>query len=296
MQVDVACIGHASYDLVFAVPYQPGEDEKCVADAYVACGGGPAANAAVAVARLERHAAFAGFLGNDLHGEAHFQELIDDGVETTCVHRGHSPTPLSAVLVKPDGKRSLINYRGDTRPLSGDALPLDRLEAKAILFDGHEPHVSRHWLGYFRGRGSKTILDAGSLHEGTKALMYSVDYLVASRKFATQWLGKDDPVFALRELAHRCPVVVITLGEEGLIWQRGEAGGELSANPVQVVDTTGAGDTFHGAFATCIADGMGWEETLRFASAAAALCCTRMGGRPGIPSRVEVDALIARER
>lgn len=292
MQLDVVCIGHASYDLVFSVPHHPGPDEKCTATGFTACGGGPAANAAVTVARLGRRAAFAGYLGQDLHGQAHLEELIRNGVETR-VCRGDSPTPLSAVLVKPDGQRALVNYRGATRPLLPEAVDLSDLEAKVALFDGHEPHVSCHWLAHFRNPEAATVLDAGSLHQGTRKLMFAVDYLIASRKFAAQWLGRDDPWRVLEELAAKSPAVVITLGEEGLIWQRGSERGEMPAFPVGVVDTTGAGDTFHGAFAAALAEGMAWPESLRFASAAAALCCTRLGARPGIPIRAEVEAFLA---
>ncbi len=291
MNVDVLCLGHASYDLVFAVPHHPGEDEKCVASGFLHCGGGPAANAAVTVARLQRRAAFVGYLGDDLYGEAHLQELRRDGVEVGLVRRGEEPTPLSAVLVKPDGKRALVNYRA-TRPLGAESLDLTAVSTRVVLFDGHEPKLSVHWLPDFRGRGAKTVLDAGSLHPGTEALMFQVDYLVASRKFAAQWLGRDDPQEALERLAGRSSAVVITLGEAGVIWARGGERGEMPAFSVPVLDTTGAGDTFHGAFAVAVAENKEWEETLRFASAAAALCCTRMGARPGIPRRPEVEQFL----
>lgn len=293
MQVDVICIGHASYDLVFSVPHHPGPDEKCTASGLIACGGGPAANAAVTAARLGRRAAFIGYLGWDLHGQAHFEELVRDGVEATLVCRGDLPTPLSAVLVKPDGRRALVNYRGSTQPLAALAVDLSDLEAKSALFDGHEPYISCHWLAHFRNQGTATVLDAGSLHDGTRRLMFEVDYLIASRKFVSQWLGRDDPHKALGELAANSPAVVITLGEEGLIWQRGGEHGAMPAFPVQAVDTTGAGDVFHGAFAAAVADGADWLDSLRFASAAAALCCTKMGARLGIPSRAEVEAFLA---
>ncbi len=291
MNLDVLCLGHASYDLVFAVPRHPGEDEKCVATDFLQCGGGPAANAAVTVARLQRRAAFAGYLGDDLYGEAHWQELRRDGVEVELVRRGEDPTPLSVVLVKPDGKRALVNYR-ITRPLAAESLDLSAVSTRVALFDGHEPELSIRWLPDFRERGVKTVLDAGSLHPGTEALMFEVDYLVASRKFAAQWLGRDEPRQALERLARRSPAVVITLGDEGLIWARGGERGEMPAFSVPVLDTTGAGDTFHGAFAVAVAENRGWKETLRFASAAAALCCTRMGARPGIPHRPEVERFL----
>ncbi len=291
--MDVLCIGHASYDLVFSVPHHPGEDEKCVATGFVGCGGGPAANAAVTVARMGRRGAFAGYLGRDLYGQAHWQELEADGVLTDWIVRGPSPTPLSAVLVKPDGRRALVNYRGDTRPLAADALDLAAATPRCVLYDGHEPDLSIHWHAHFRRRGVPTVLDAGSRHRGTEALMFAVDYLLASRKFAAQWLGRDDPEAALAALARRSPAVAITLGEAGLIWRRGDQCGRLPAFPVAAVDTTGAGDTFHGAFCVAVVEGLAWEEALRFASAAAALCCTRMGARPGIPERAAVDALLA---
>ncbi|BCX82800.1 sulfofructose kinase [Methylomarinovum caldicuralii] len=291
--MDVLCIGHASYDLVFSVPHHPDEDEKCVATDFVGCGGGPAANAAVTVARLGRRGAFAGYLGRDLYGQAHWQELQGDGVATDWIVRGDSPTPLSAVLVKPDGRRSLVSYRGDTRPLPPKALDLSRTAPACVLYDGHEPELSIHWHPRFRQQGIATVLDAGSLHRGTEALMFAVDYLLASRKFAAQWLGRDDPEAALSALAQQSPAVVITLGEEGVIWQRGSRRGRLPAFPIRAVDTTGAGDTFHGAFCVAVVEGRDWETALRFASAAAALCCTQMGARPGIPRRGAVEALLA---
>ncbi len=292
MQVDVLCIGHASYDLVFAVSHHPAPDEKCVAQELVSCGGGPAANGAVAVVRLGLRSAFVGYLGQDLHGQAHKNELLDEGVDIDLVLQGDFPTPLSAVLVKPDGKRALVNYRGRTQPIPAEVVDLSKVIAKTVLFDGHEPHVSVQWLAYFKQCNSVTVLDAGSLHEGTKSLMFEVDYLVCSRKFACQFVGRDDPGHALEILAQRSPAVIITLGEEGLIWRRGSEKGQMPAFAVDAIDTTGAGDTFHGVFAACMAEGRSWEETLRFSSAAAALCCTQLGARPGIPYRKDIEAFL----
>ena len=95
-------------------------------------------------------------------------------------------------------------------------------------------------------------------------------------------------------LAQHAPAVIVTLGERGLIWQRGEETGALPAFKVEVVDTTGAGDTFHGALAAGVAQGMAWTQMLRFASAAGALCCTKHGARIGIPTLAEVTALLER--
>lgn len=284
-EVDVLCIGHASYDLVFSVLHHPGEDEKMVADSFISCGGGPAANAAVMVSKLGLKSAFVGYLGHDLYGKMHIQELIDHAVVVNKAVRGSSPTPLSMVLVKPDGKRALINYKGETKPLPEGALDFSAIKAKVILFDGHEPLISAPLAKVAKAQGISTVLDAGSVHEGTLALMGAVDYLACSEKFALQLAGDEET--ALGRLAEISPNVVITLGERGLIWQQGSIRGALPALSVNVVDTTGAGDAFHGAFAAAVALGMAWDEVLRYASAAGALCCTKAGARLGLPTYQE---------
>ncbi|MEQ1528979.1 MAG: PfkB family carbohydrate kinase [Methylococcales bacterium] len=288
--VDVLCVGHACYDLIFSVRHHPGADEKIFADSLLDCGGGPAANAAVAVAKLGLSAAFAGYLGQDFYGEKHNQELRAQGVNTDLIVRGASPTPLSTVIVKPDGSRALINYKGDTKALPATAVDFSIIQPKVMLFDGHEPHLSLAVLERSRSAGIPTVLDAGSVHEGTLALMNKVDYLACSEKFAKQFAG--DVKTALAKLSVIAPVVVITLSEHGLLWQRGQEQGGLEAFTVNAIDSTGAGDAFHGAFAAALAVDMSWLDLLRYASAAGALCCTKIGARPGLPDREEVENFI----
>ena len=290
MNIDVLCVGHASYDLVFSVDHHPADDEKMFATGLVGCGGGPAANAAVTAAKLGYSAAFAGFLGRDLYGEQHYQELLGYGINTDLIIRDPSPTPLSAILVKPDGKRALINYKGATRPLPVDAIDFSAAYPKVVLFDGHEPAISQALLARTRHQGIASVLDAGSVHDGTLALMADVDYLVCSEKFALHYAG--DVETALAQLAEISPAVVITLGERGLIWQRGQERGALPAFAVAAIDTTGAGDAFHGAFAAAVSAGMNWLAVLHYASAAGALCCTKIGARTGLPTREEHRALL----
>ncbi len=283
VNVDVLCVGHASYDLIFSVSRHPGADEKITADSLLSCGGGPAANAAVCVSKLGLSSAFAGYLGRDLYGDKHFQELEDYGVNTRLIMRGDSPTPLSTVLVKPDGKRCLINYKGDTLALPVDALNFSDVRAQVVLFDGHEPFISLPLAQTAKQAGIPTVLDAGSVHDGTLALMSRVDYLVCSEKFAVQYADSEDK--ALSRLAELAPNVVITLGERGLIWRRGNEQGALPAYAITAIDSTGAGDAFHGAFAAALAAGIEWQAVLRYAGAAGALCCTQMGARLGLPEQ-----------
>lgn len=287
---DVLCVGHASYDLVFSVAKHPAADEKTLADNLLACGGGPAANAAVTVARLGYRSAFAGYLGNDLYGEKHWQELESEAVATDFIIRGSSPTPLSTVLVKPDGARALINFKGNTQALPANAIDFAALACKVVLFDGHEPDISVPLVELAQSWNIPTVLDAGSLHTGTSNLMYQVDYLVCSEKFALQVANNVES--ALKEMSVHSPHVVITLGEKGLIWQCGNDHGHLTAFPVTALDTTGAGDAFHGAFAAAVAAKMGWQQTLRYASAAGAWCCTKMGARPGMPDKLALQTFL----
>lgn len=289
LMIDVLCVGQATYDLIFSVATHPSENEKIFADNVLNCGGGPAANAAVMAAKLGFSAAFAGRLGRDAYGEQHFQELLTYGVNTQLIVRDASPTPLSAVLVKPNGDRALINYKGAGQALAADCIDFSALQPKVVLFDGHEPSVSAALLKQTRQQGVISVLDAGSVHEGTLALMRDVDYLVCSEKFALQYAG--DEHTALLRLAEFSPAVVITLGERGVIWQRGTERGALTAFVVNALDTTGAGDAFHGAFAGALTMQLSWLEILRYASAAGSLCCTQMGARLGLPNRTEHLAL-----
>ncbi|MCB0128841.1 MAG: carbohydrate kinase family protein, partial [Caldilineaceae bacterium] len=138
LTVDVLCAGFACHDLVFDVPHHPGPDEKTRATALLNCGGGLASNAAVTAARLGCRTAFAGYIGNDVYGDFHMAELQADGVNTDWVIRGSEPTPLSAILVKPDGLRTIVSYRGNSEGACGGQYDLSSLRAKSILIDGNQ--------------------------------------------------------------------------------------------------------------------------------------------------------------
>jgi len=296
MSIDVLCVGHAAYDLTFAIPHHPAPDEKAFATDFAGCGGGPAANAAVTVAKLGGRSAFAGYLGQDIYGDLHLAEFHEANVDTSLVVRGTNPTPLSTIWAKPDGQRSLVNFRGNTKPLLAnqqtfEVLKTSKVLPKVLLFDGWELDVSLPLVEWATEQGTPTVLDAGSVHRGTELLASKVDYLVASEKFGRNYTGAADAETAVSHLSKIAGTAVITLGSNGLVWQSGSEIGSLPAYPVQAVDTTGAGDTFHGAFAYALAQAMPWLDSLRYASAAAALCCTKHGARLGIPTANEVAKL-----
>jgi sulfofructose kinase len=290
--IDVLCVGHASFDITLQLAQHPRADEKVFAESRLECGGGPASNAAVAMTRLGGKSAFAGYLGRDIYGELHLKELQEEGVNTELVRRGNHPTPLSVILVKPNGERTVINHKCQTPPLEENIIIFPAWRPKAILFDGHEPFVSRKLLEFAKSEGIPTVLDAGSVHRGTRELAARVDYLIASLKFARDFSGEKNPEKALEILTPLAPVIIITLGEKGLIWKHREDHGRIRALPVRVVDTTGAGDAFHGAFVSGITRRYGFRQNLRFASAAAALTCTKPGARTAIPTAEEVSRFL----
>jgi sulfofructose kinase len=291
--VDVLCVGHACYDLVFLVDHHPGPDEKSRADAFLNCGGGTAANAAMTAARLGHRAAFSGYLGTDIYGEQHLSELREAGVNTSMVIHGTELTPLSAIFVKPDGQRSIVNYKGDTNRITPADVDLTRCSPKVVLLDGHQPALALHLAEYARQKRIPVVLDADTINAGNEKLVYTADYVVASERFAREITGEGDEKIAMARLVDMAPSVVVTMGERGLIWQDRQGRGSLPAYSVDVVDTTGAGDAFHGAFAAGVSAGMAWDVLLRYASAAAALCCMRQGARPGIPTGAEVREFLA---
>lgn len=291
IMVDVLCIGHAAYDINLPLDAYPVENSKIQVDAFFEEGGGPAANAAYLLSLWGVKCAFAGLVGNDEYG----RRIIDDfkAVNTdismmkTC---DKCPTPLSVILVnRNNGSRTIINRKvgGYYLDVSGDLLK--ELNPKLMLFDGHEPFASLKAIEVFPC--AKTILDAGSLRSGTEMLYQKVDYLVASERFALAVSGL--PALDDEETMQKCIErlyrennrhVVVTLGERGLIYAEKGRFNRLPAYKAKAVDTTAAGDIFHGAFAYGILMGMSFHETLKLASMAAAMSVEVSGGRRSIPS------------
>jgi sulfofructose kinase len=291
--IDVLCVGMASYDLLFTVDRPLSEDDKSAASSLTQSGGGPAASASIAVSRLGLTSAFAGYLGTDPFGDHLLNDFLEAQVNLDMLVRDVIPTSISAVFVTPTGKRSLVNYRAP-KPIPARLLDFSKMHAKVILFDGHEPEISTRLFELAERWNARTILDAGSVHKGTRNLAARVDYLVTSEKFALDFSSNEDVEEALIVLAKQAPSVIITVGERGLYWYHEDQSGKMPAFQVDAVDTTGAGDAFHGAFAACLARNWDWERTLRFSSAAAAISCTQLGGRPGLPTQKDVEDFLAK--
>ena len=295
-KIDVLCVGMATYDLTFIVSSHPKPDVKCFASHYKECGGGPAANASVSVSRLGGNAGFSGYLGYDHFGQIHYEELLENSINCDLVIRNKFPTRLSVILAKPNGDRTVITYEEKTPLIKKTELNFNLaiIKPKTILFDGHESKISLLLAKKAKSLGIITILDAGSVHKGTLTLLPYIDYLVCSAVFAKAYISSKNLNKILNELTKIVKNVVITLGKNGLIWKTDNSSGKLKAYKINAIDTTGAGDTFHGAFALGVAKNKKLIDNLIYSSAAAALCCSKIGARKGIPKNKEVESFIKR--
>ena len=208
------------------------------------------------------------------------------------LHRGEAATPLAVVTVKPEGKRSIVDYRTASALAPETILSLKNYPAKVLLVDGHQPLLSLALVEEARELGIPSVLDAGSVNDGTTLLYDKVDYLIASEKFARQYSHKENPRTALATLDGCATLIAVTWGSEGVYWQDENGQHHTPAFDIEPVDTTGAGDAFHGAFALGLAEELNHKDNFRRACAAGALTCLKSGSRNALPRRKEVDALI----
>jgi len=291
MPIDILCIGHASFDLSVFVESFPLEDSKCETPELRESGGGPAANAAYLLSAWGARCGFAGLIGNDRYGQRIQEEFQSVGTDISFLEMrpGHA-TPVSIIVInKQNGSRTIVNRKAAGAPLRLEEAALKVLSPRILLFDGHELQASLAALRVFPEAIS--ILDAGSWREGTAHLAGQVDYLAASQRFALQATGLSDlsdasaqRVCARRLRAQYPTIVIVTMGENGLIADDGSGFFHLPAYRAPAVDTTAAGDIFHGAFAYAVAQSWSFLESLRFASLTASLSVRVAGGRSSIPS------------
>jgi len=310
---DCFCIGHAAYDLIFPLDQFPQEDLKYQVEEIDQSGGGPAGNAACLLSKWGATTEFVGTVGNDWCGKQIVEEFHSIGVGTT--HLSISPevaTPLSVVLVnQTNGSRTIVNRnqphsdaRLNTERLNKERLNKEQLSdssPRVLLFDGHELAASLQAMDLYPD--AKTVLDGGSLRDSTQLLATKVDFAIVSEKFAREFcnvkerLSIEAITACLHQLKSQCSGrVVITLGDRGSVFEdRGEVR-TIDAIPAKAVDTTAAGDIFHGAFVWGLLQEWSLEVSLRFATVAAGLSTERAGGRRSIPDLGEVTEAASRLR
>jgi sulfofructose kinase len=296
--VRIACVGIAVLDHVFRVDELPRAPSKHLARGLQTVLGGMAANAAAAAARLGAEALLVSRVGSDAAGETILAELVALGVDTRAVERVAGLTSsVSAVFVDGAGERLLVNH-ADPRLLEDAPAPAEPLPGPvdAVLVDGRWPRAAVAALEAAAERRVPGLadLDHPMTEPWAGRLLAAASHVCFSRDGLERWSGERDPEAGLRAIAARSRAeLAVTLGSEGVLFGRADRLVHLPAFPVRAVDTLGAGDTFHGALAVALAERRPWPAALRFASAAAALRCTRPSGRSAFPTRGEVLALLA---
>jgi len=288
MAIDVFGLGCACLDFLGIVPRLPAQDEQIWMSDSTQQGGGMVSTALVTLSRLGVSTAFAGKIGNDMAGRVVKEEFDLYGIDSEhLIMEPGATTPVSMILVdEPTGQRTIM-AGGTALAMSPSEVPVEMVAAaKYLHLDTTCRLAALAAAGIARDTGVPVVLDADSLSrpQDIERLLRLTDYLITSRVFSEELTGLADPSQAAKTLAgYGSSVTVVTLGEEGSLTLTGERSFHTPAFPVDVVDTTGAGDVFHGAFIFGLLQEWKLEKSAEFASAVAAMSCTRLGGRSGIP-------------
>ncbi|WP_456640446.1 sugar kinase [Bradyrhizobium sp. USDA 10063] len=298
----ILCVGMPVRDLTFRVRGVPGRGSKENATHFEEICGGNALNAAIAIVRLGGRASICGPIGDarETSSKYMFEKMAHEGIDTKhIVHMPGLVTPISTIMIDPTGERTIVTFRDPelwkVRLPRADVL-LD--DCAAILTESRCAEFCTDLCAEARKRGIPVIVDvdrAMSLREG---LLTASSHLVFSSEPLQETAGVTDDGQALKKIAKLTGSFLAgTRGPRGTIWlnEQGELE-ETPAFPVHTVDTLGAGDVFHGAFALAVTEGQELRDALRFASAAAALKCTRFGGAFAAPQRTEVEQLLGKDQ
>lgn len=295
---DVVGLGYAALDYLGIVPRYPDLDEKMLMTEFIRQGGGITATAMATVGRLGGRARYIGKVGDDDFGQFIVDELARDNVDTTrvAVSQGASSQFSFVVVDQQTGKRTIFWTSSGLSLEPEDIRREDVIAGKVLHLDAHYPHAALLAAEWANEAGIPVLMDAGTLREGSHEIAERTDYLIASALFARQYTGLQDAESAARAMfAGRRKLAGVTMGEEGCVFVTEEGAFHQPAFEVDVVDTTGAGDVFHGAFSFGLSRRWPVKEIAEFASAVAAIKCTKLGGRTGIPTfRQAIEFLRAR--
>ena len=287
--------GVAVTDFVFQVEEMPDRPEKYRALDSSVIGGGCAASAAVAIARLGGTARLASRLGADRIGEITRADLVADGVDCSLVRSFEGArTSYASVLVDRKGERQIVSFRDPALP--DEAGWLEEAitgEFDAALADTRWPAGALAVLSRARRWGKPGIVDAEAPVKQSMAALKAASHIAFSAQGLRDYSGHGDLLSGLRQAASETGAwVCFTDGADGVTWLENGSPRTLLPPQVEVVDTLGAGDAWHGAFALALAEGLREQEAIVFANAVASIKCTRFGGRAGIPGRAEVDGFL----
>ena len=298
-EFDVVGFGLNAVDHLCFVPEFPAPGSKPRVSRFIRAPGGQAASAMVLCSRLGYRAKYVGKVGGDETGSFSLASIESEGVDVGDVVTVPGVTNQLAMIVvdERDGERTILWHRPaelETRPeeLTAEKVAVGRI----LLIDGHDTAGAARAADIAHEHGVLVVLDAESVKEGTADVVARTDVLLASREFPRRFTGDPNLDRAFDKLREAGPRVIgMTLGWLGSLVMGADGSAVSCASyDVDVVDTTGAGDTFHGAFLHGLLSGWSAERTLSFSNAAAALSCTAPGARGGVESMEQVLDLMKR--
>ncbi|MBT3374596.1 MAG: hypothetical protein HN742_21940 [Lentisphaerae bacterium] len=296
--IDLLGIGYCGWDTLCLVPCIP-IDDKVQISRTLTQGGGPAATATVTAARLGLDGAFLGVVGDDTRSDAILQAFTDEGVCIDHIRRRSRAESAAAFcwIEEPTGKRSIAWTHGTAAQLGAeDVTPELVCSARALHLDGHQTQAAIHAAEIAQKNDIPVFLDAGTIVPGIGDVIALCTVVIASEAFAQTFTGLTDIEAAARHIRTLGPSWTgVTAGPAGSLGFDGQRVVHEGQYPVDVVDTTGAGDVYHGAFTARYVESIKAQQRpdlqacMRFATVVAGLKCRRLGGRTGIPNRTEVE-------
>jgi sulfofructose kinase len=296
---DVVGVGLNATDTLLVLPRFPAYAGKVPFEEEVLSPGGQVASALVTCARLGLRTKYIGTVGDDLRGRIQLESLRESGINLDHVQlRRNCPNQSAYILIdQTTGERTVLWRRPDCLRITPDEITPEQIECARLLhIDGHDTPAVERAASIARNAGIPVTVDVDTIYHGFDRVLPFVDYLITSSEFPVNWTNERDPFRALeliqREYGMR--VAAMTLGAHGALalFQ-----GRFVYSPafvVNCVDTTGAGDVFHGAFCYTVLQEMPLDAALDFCNAMAALNCTALGARGGISGAAEVRALLGR--
>lgn len=298
-QFDVVGVGLNATDTMILIPHFPAYGGKVPFLEEVLSPGGQVASAMVCCARLGLRVKYIGTIGDDERGRIQWESLVASGVNLDHVQlRAGTPNQSAYILIdQSTGERTVFWHRPEALRITPGEITEEQITCARLLhIDGHDTPAVAHAARIARRHGIPVTVDVDTIYKGFEDVLPNVDYLITSSEFPERWTGEGDPLRALGLLqeAYGMRVAAMTLGAHGAL---ARAGGRFHYSPafvVNCVDTTGAGDIFHGAFCYAVLQGYGLDEALEFSNAMAALNCTALGARGRIATLEEAQALIAR--
>lgn len=295
--IQVIGLGQACVDYLGMVPSYPQEDGKVeLVDLFIRCGG-PASTALVTMSRLGILTSFLGSISNDPFGVKIINNLKHEKVDVSLlkITPGYTSQFAFIVVTEKGGKRTILWHRGSVPHLRAEDVDLRCFpNARILHVDSLMIEAAVEAAKQAKAIGMSVVMDGGTMRQGTKELVGLVDILIASETFATPLVSTEASyeaaLYALRDLGPK--QVVITLGPDGSIGLNEQGIVRQEAFPVKAVDTTGAGDVYHGAYIYGILQGWEMSECMRVAAATAALKCKEIGAQSGIPDLEAIKGLL----